>query len=528
MPIVSSDKFQYFQPQAQVGNIQGRMIVPSVPSVPSEPMVAGARFQLRIGEEIEKLGKAIHTAQVKDDVQRLTLGAMDELSRAEVEISREGSHRDMPARFEERLGEIRERYQTQTAVDREVASAFNEKFGILAQNHLERVRLQSWRRELDQQQAGAIESGSAALNLIGKSQNMREVQLHMKDYLDSIEFKARTGLIDASWAAGQKELFKGRVGGMLVEQDILVSPELAIQRLTQQDLKSIYPGLSEEKRVDYLRIAGEQFTQRQNEAIAAQNRKERVEERAKKDAQEKAYGDALISFSKGELSETMVQGLLSRREIDPDKGASLLSSLRSDGRREENDPVVLGDLVASLELGRDITEPLTSARTRGQVKTETFIALRKEQANEQFRRGLNLINGLKPSESDKWSPDKHIRYTEAVDEYSSRVASGQEPIEVGREILGRYMGDVRRTARGILRPRYLDGDKLDPGALEEAKEKTAQAFQAGKIDASEFAREAERLQLLTELAQRARADAEELTSEELKAREKKVRKQGKK
>lgn len=528
MPIVSADKFQYFQPSTGLSNIPHRMVVPGSPTIPSEPATGAARMILGVGDALEKMGKVIREAQVKDDVQRFTLGAMDELSRAEQEVSREGSHRDMPERFQGKLQEIGKRYQERIGQDPAVRAGFGEKFGLLAQHHVERVRTQSWRRELDQQQAGAIAAGSTALNLVGQARSMGEVRLHMQDYLDSLDYKAQNGLVDASWAAGQRVLFEGRVGGMLVEQDMLVDPGLTIEKLTREDLSDIYPGLGEEKRVDYLRIAKQQMEQRQSEALQLQARRERLEEKAHKDLLEKNYGDALVAYSQGQLTETMVQDLLSRRAIDPDKGASLLKDMRGEGRREENDPVVLGGLASDLELGRDITERLTLAQARGQVKTETFIALRKQQADQKFKRGLSYVGALKPSDADKWSPDKHVRYADAVDEYSSRVASGQDPLEVSQDIVGRYLDDVRRTARGILRPRFLEGDKGDISALEQAKEKTAQAFQAGKIDASEFAREAERLDLLSELALQRGANAEELSSEELKEREKKLRKQGKK
>ena len=528
MPIVSADKFQYFQPQAGIGNIKGRMIVPGSPSIPSEASTAASRMILGVGDALEKMGKVIREAQVKDDVQRFTLGAMDELSQAEQEVSREGSHRDMPERFQARLGEIGKKYTEQIGQDQAVRSAFAEKFGILAQHHVERVRTQSWRRELDQQHAVAIEAGGTALNLVGQSRSMGEIELHMNDYLASLDYKAANGLVDASWAAQQKEIFRGRAAGMLVEQDIFVDPGGALQKLTAKDVAAFYPGLTEEKRIDYLRVARAQFEHLENEGLQAMNRREVLQEKAKRDTQEKNYGDALVAFSKNELTETRVQDLLSRREIDPDKGASLLSNLRGEGRREENDPVTVGALVERLEYGMDITGDLASAHAKGKIKTETLLSMRKSQADTKYKRGLTYVGALKPSDADKWSPDKHVRYAEAVDEYSSRVASGQDPLDVSKDIVGRYLDDVRRTARGILKPRFLDGDKTDVSALDAAKEKTAQAFQEGRIDATEFGRESERLQLLTEMALKARGDSEELTSEELKEREKKVKKQSKK
>lgn len=235
MPVISDDKFKYFQPQEGLSSVRGAMVVPGVVSVPSEAQSAGARVVMSIGDELEKMGAKIGQARVKDDIARYTLSALGELSDAEREVVRTGDYRTAPSRFRDKMDEIRARYDDLAGVDPEVRSGFAEKFGYYAESHLARVQTQSWRRELDQQQAGVIDMADKTLKMIGRSASPAEAAGYRNDFLATVQDKANDGLLDASWAAHFRIAWEKEIGVMQVRRGIERSPEAMLEKLEGKD-----------------------------------------------------------------------------------------------------------------------------------------------------------------------------------------------------------------------------------------------------------------------------------------------------
>jgi hypothetical protein len=511
MPIVSADKFTYFRPTAGVSNIKAQAFTPVIPATPDEVSKLTGAFQIKVGDELERMGKTIRAAQVRDDVQRFTLRALEDVSTAEAEEMQQGSHRDLPDRFQDRLKGIHAKYREEIGGDTDVLSAWGEKFGTLAQHHTERVRFSSWRRELDQQQASTIESEAATLGLVGKAQSMQEIRTITGDYIANGDAKARAGLVDASWWAGQKINFGRKVGSSLVEQDLLVEeagavpPGVAVRKLTSEQWESHYPGLTEDRRNLYLKHALDQTRQIKNQARIDEDREERAAEKAVKTAQENAYGDALVMHSQGRLTEPMIQNLISTRRIDPDKGKTLIDSVRGEARREDkgvNNPVVLGDLVTRLEMGADIGPDLDRAQARGEVKDETYIGLKKQLADKNFKRGSDYVSkALRPGEMDRNDQGKNLRYASAMEEYVSRVSAGEKPMEAADDVVLTALGKRRNAFAALPQPMFLEGDRNDLGNLNKAWVRTVEQFNAGNLAPEVYQRE---IRVLDELRRRKR------------------------
>jgi len=227
-------------------------------------------------------------------------------------------------------------------------------------------------------------------------------------------------------------------------------------------------------------------------------------DKAKKAEQEANFGSMVISYSTGDLTESRIRGLIETRSIDPDKGMAMITRLRTTQKEEkepdENNPVVVGGLASDIELGLDVAERLDLALTNGDIKSGTYITLKAKLGDRNFKQGMGYISrALKPSEADKWTPDRHVRFAEAIDDYQTRVGQGQNPIEVAREIVDLNIGHIRRTILGLRTPRFMTGEKTNLMDLALAETITAGKYQAGELTIDEFNREAKLIKQLEDL-----------------------------
>ena len=72
------------------------------------------------------------------------------------------------------------------------------------------------------------------------------------------------------------------------------------------------------------------------------------------------------------------------------------------GEESEDDPVVVGEITEALELGMDIEPILADALERGQIKTSSYISIKKAMGARDYKRGLYYINNsLKPTQFEK-------------------------------------------------------------------------------------------------------------------------------
>ncbi|MBW2632316.1 MAG: hypothetical protein JRC90_11285 [Deltaproteobacteria bacterium] len=224
----------------------------------------------------------------------------------------------------------------------------------------------------------------------------------------------------------------------------------------------------------------------------------------KEDEQKANFGAMVVSYSNGELTEERIRGLIKTRSIDPGKGMAMITRLRTSQKDEkepdENNPVIVGRLASDIELGFDVDERLYLALTNGDIKSETYITLKAKLGDRDFKQGMNYVSrALKPSQADKWTPDRHVRFAEAIDDYQARVGQGQNPIDVAREIVDLNIGHIRRTILGLRIPRFLTGEKTNLMDLALAKTVTVGKYQAGELTIEEFNREAILIKQLEDL-----------------------------
>ncbi|MFP3928638.1 MAG: hypothetical protein ACLFUP_07020, partial [Desulfobacteraceae bacterium] len=255
-------------------------------------------------------------------------------------------------------------------------------------------------------------------------------------------------------------------------------------------------------------------------AEAEERRRVREQENAEKQAEKKykktlednefdlwqAFYDAKEAGNFEELS-IKLENMAETRQIDKSGYKALQQAIEKasfeptlEEEDEDNDPITVGQIAEQLELGMDIRPQLKTALIEGDIKTETYISMLRAVGKADYSQGFNFLrNALKPTQMEKWNPDRNLRYAEAIDEYNAQVARGQDPLEVSHELVDLYLGDQRRTLGGLRRPRFLIGKKDNIDDLHRAQEATRQKFLNRTIDAQEYEREMDLIEELMDL-----------------------------
>jgi ribosomal protein S20 len=481
------------------------------------------------GEAVSQLGAVVSAeaerhleARRVNELSQRTLDAVKELDELDRWAENEPAFESIVPGYEEKLRELRNKQREIT--DPAVKNLYARQFEQLAIRGLSKAKDVARKKEITHNQSMVQVRLNEYSDMIGAAGDFQKAAEYMKFAQVEIAGAVAAGTIDELQAVNMEKQFRDRTLVSFVRRDMLNHPKETYLNLEAGK----YEGLDEIEKTGLLKEAKSMTEAFEAREIADAERIDRHARQALKDRQEEVYGELLVMKSNGQLNEPIVQILIRNRRLDPDKAKVLLDELRAEARGEKtlNDPMFVGDLASRIELGEDVSESLAAGVKSGRIKTETYIALQKQQSDRDYQRGSSYINyALKPSEADQWTPDKHIRHAEAVDEYSSRVAAGEAPMAVARNIVDRHTDEVRRTFRGLPAPRFLTGDKRNRQDLNAAREKTVQAFRKGLLTEEEFNREAERLEqlinLVTKMEEQKNRDIEDGESDRLKqAREK--------
>lgn len=181
--------------------------------------------------------------------------------------------------------------------------------------------------------------------------------------------------------------------------------------------------------------------------------------------------------------------LLKERKIDSSTYEHLTKQ-QAEGVMVES-PFVKSDLEANILRGtEDFKVQLKSALHNGYIKGTTYTAYLKQYNNEKYKAASSYIaRALKPSEADKWSEDKHVKYADAMDLFKAKIENGADYDMASKEVVSQYISEMNRSIEGLSKPKYLKGAKDDIDALETAKYDTAMAFHDNLIGVEEYKRE---------------------------------------
>lgn len=216
----------------------------------------------------------------------------------------------------------------------------------------------------------------------------------------------------------------------------------------------------------------------------------------------KAWSD----FHSGNLTREDLDRRIENLTISSTAGNALKERMRNPATVDN--PVVVADLADAVIYGRDAISELNKAVESGDIKTETYLSMRKGLSTKQYKDAASFISrAMKPPEY-VYAPDKNQAYADAMKSLSVRVANGEKPSEVANSIIENNNMNVRRTLVGLSRPRFLEGDQNDRGALENAKFSTAMEYQNGNISEEDYRMEINLIQQRIEIVNDMQASVE--------------------
>lgn len=238
------------------------------------------------------------------------------------------------------------------------------------------------------------------------------------------------------------------------------------------------------------------------ESLRLAEKAERDAEKQTKEAQE-VYADGLFGkLYDGKLTVNEVETAGRKRLIPHGEYRQLLNALKTEGGKEENDPMTVGDLGARLGMGADIGPDLDKARRTGKIKTETYITLKGQLANRNFKRGADYISkALRPGEMDRFDQEKNLRYATAMDDYIARISSAEDDdtIGVAKDIVFETLSRKRSAFMSLPSPLFLEGPRSELGNLNQARIATTEKFKSGSLREDEYKREIRLIDTLTRM-----------------------------
>jgi hypothetical protein len=265
-----------------------------------------------------------------------------------------------------------------------------------------------------------------------------------------------------------------------------------------------------------------QLHSRFSQLLADRERIERIG-RDNLEQQQKANSAAVLqSLYNPAAPKLDVHKLHAERKID---NATYEHAIKARESTVVDNPWTISELHDQVERGQDITEQLRTAVEAGQLSGKTAASLGKHAVDEKSKRAMQYIDrALRPSEADKWSPDKHLKYADATRLYYAKIAGGTDYEQAAYEVVKGYIDNVRRTVKMLPTPEGLTSEqKTDLTALEQAKQATAEKFRSGRLTPDVYREQMNALDNLIKIAVE-QQQAGEMDAELEAIRKKKVQK----
>ena len=229
----------------------------------------------------------------------------------------------------------------------------------------------------------------------------------------------------------------------------------------------------------------ERFTKRNEDALEKQ--------------QKVNAGAVLQSLYNPEAPRVNVHDLHKRRLID---NATYEHAIKARESAMLDNPWMVTELHDKAERGVDITNDLRNAVEVGSLSEKTAASIGKHTTDEKSKRAMQYIDrALKPSEADKWSPDKHLKYADATRLYYAKIQGGMDYETAAAEVVRGYIDGVRRTVRMLPTPDGITQDqKTDMTALETSKQVLAEKFRKKQITPEVYREQMKNIDALIKIA----------------------------
>lgn len=454
---------------------------------------AQARGTGILAQSLMDFGQMLQDSVRRDMVSHNYALAQKDISDAELNLRADPDHRSIPGKFTQALDDIRAKYADEIP-DPVARNVFQKKFGEYGTTQELQMKYYVWNREVDAQKAHLTEGLDTKLDLIDNLpiKDRKSYGLYIEESMASINEKVANGVISSEVGESAKREFRDKAANLKARQHILIDPEGAVKTLGSPDYEKYYPGLDANRRLNLFEKAQGVLESNKKEETAYQEKIEKMSVKVEKERQNANYGKAAILYSKGDLTVGFLREAIENRDIDEKDGFQFIKLLKQDakeGKTEENNPILVGDLSVKIAFGLDVSNELKQLVSTGQIKDQTYISLMTNMAREDVQKAYGYINkAMQPAE---FETDFNLKqsWADAIDVLNERITRGEDPMKAARDIVRFRRKRLPTPPAG--RPRYLDGDVKKVSDLEKAMALTVQRFQSKQIGAVEANQEIE-------------------------------------
>lgn len=469
-----------------------RYIAPVIPQPRMSPAAVSApsRALAGVGQQFEALGN--RGLQIAGAIEKQEKDAERALKAVQIE---NGLRNDMDQvaesfynridydRFEDdaakTLKDIREKYKSLVGDDQVLGLAFEKAFSAQSSSLMKVVRDKK-RQVISERGLGEFQiSYNQALRDYSGATSPEERRL----IKTQLQMKALTLVSSHIMSLKQAEdfvhNFENNAEEVRADQWIEVDAQGALEALKGGSFDTLSPKVKQEK----IEKALSKIKTQDNEERRDDERLERKLEKIRKDVQDQNELDMWEKYYNDNLTESELDNLAERRLIDTTAYHTLRDKLAKE-EKAENNPVIVGNIAEAIEL-RNFDQARTlmeDSLVSGQIKPETYISYRKAIAEKTFGDGMSYLNkAFQPSElsTDFYWKQK---WADGQASYIQRVASGENAMIAANDIVNLAKSDVIRTYNRYINPRFLVGQKNDIKALDDAKQKTIEAYRKGEIN----------------------------------------------
>lgn len=280
--------------------------------------------------------------------------------------------------------------------------------------------------------------------------------------------------------------------------------------------ESQYPNLDPASRTRLLEQAARMVEQHDRERIRLLEKEERDAERAREAAQEAQAAQFRVGVMSGDVGEVDLTAALEQRRITLQDFDSLLSALRKEDAGID-DPDTVVDLTRSIPAGLVSDARIFQSYADGRLSADTAQALLAKNEAARASGGVlarrevrtaqsyveTMVGGRKTLLGTFTDPAAAERVASALDEFDQAIqeeydiarAEGRPPdVRAVRDRVVKLWKPDTTLVRSAMRRPEAASRPMTLQELEQAKQATMQAFEAGQFDEVALVREVELLQ----------------------------------
>lgn len=439
-------------------------------------------------ERLAQVGVQIYEYDRKQKLDQLSLSTQKELQDFSLSMETDRDFDTQPERYRAKVNEISKRVQEGTK-DQRLIRAWQTEFAPEAARGEFEVRRNALKGKIGEQRAVLNETLDGYASLAGTGDAGHDEAVRQKGLL-ALDHAYQAGVLSPEELQSRSQKFRSDIVAAGVRREILNDPDLAERKL----LSGEFPDLSGQDRVIWTERATARADSLRRQRISEEDRVVRLQDRADRE-REKAtakLGDQLVA--QGQLSEQWIED--NRENLSPDDFRYFYKKLSGD--EATTDAVLYSSLRDRAGRGEDVRDEARIALQRHQIKTSDYDRLVGEVEQQRpgwYKRGSQFISTSSAVSDLNPDPASAQRKAAMLDDWyrwatdNPKATDEQAEREYKRIVQEYGIVDMRNLTLMKRAPSFLVGTRNAPD-LDASDAATAKAFQEGRIDRTEFERQA--------------------------------------